>query len=126
MRICFDLDGVICTLRQEGESYSDVRPLPGARETMQRLRDDGHTLIIHTARHMKTCGGNVGLVLARQGQVTLEWLARHDIPYDEIVFGKPYAHVYVDDNGFRFTDWETLGKAGEGLPRHRETGKAAT
>ena len=123
MRICFDLDGVICETKKAGESYADVKVLPGARETLQRLRDAGHTIIIHTARHMKTCQGNVGLVIARQGKVTLDWLARHDIPYDEIVFGKPYAHVYVDDNGYRFSDWALLGERGQNLPAHRESGE---
>jgi len=121
VRICFDLDGVICALKQPGESYADLRPLPGAKETMARLRAEGHTIIIHTARHMKTCGGDVSKVIARQGKVTLDWLERHGIEFDEILFGKPYAHVYVDDNAFRFSSWEDIGSRGEGLPSHRET-----
>ena len=118
MRICVDLDGVICHLRRPGQSYSDVEPVPGAVDVLRQWRSDGHTVIIHTARHMKTTGGNVGAVLARQGSVTLDWLARHGVEFDEIHFGKPHADVYIDDNAVRFTTWEQLTT--DELPVSRE------
>lgn len=108
MRICVDLDGVICQLRRPDQSYSDVEPVPGAVDALRYWRSEGHTVIIHTARHMKTTGGNVGLVLARQGAVTLDWLDRHGVEFDEIHFGKPHADVYIDDNAVRFTGWNHL------------------
>lgn len=46
---------------------------------------------------MRTHNGNVGAVIADIGPVTLKSLADFGIPYDEIFFGKPYAHIYVDD-----------------------------
>jgi capsule biosynthesis phosphatase len=82
--------------------------MPGAIQAIKRLRADGHVVIIQTARHMKTCDGNVGMVLAKQGAVTLEWLSRHGVEFDEIYFGKPWADVYLDDNAVRFTGWEGL------------------
>lgn len=120
MRICFDLDGVICELRRPGESYADVAPLPGAQARLAALKAAGHTIIIQTARHMKTTGGDVGKVLARQGAVTFEWLARHEIPYDEIFFGKPHADIYIDDNALRFSSWEEIAADGSSLPASRE------
>src|SRR4051794_25712758 len=112
MRICLDLDGVICELRKPGETYADLQPVPGAAEKLRRLKDAGHTIIIHTGRHMKPCEGNVGLVLARQGYIPLERLARHNIPFDEIYFGKPWADVYIDDNAYRFTSWDEISSDG--------------
>jgi capsule biosynthesis phosphatase len=112
MRICIDLDGVICRLREPGQSYADLEPVPGAVEKLRALKAAGHYLIINTARHMKTCQGNVGQVVARQGAVTLEWLSRHGIQYDEIYFGKPHAQVYLDDNAMRFESWAAI--AGDG------------
>ncbi|MFE6796950.1 5' nucleotidase, NT5C type [Paenibacillus chitinolyticus] len=108
MRIVLDLDGTICTLKKEGESYADVTPLPGSVEALRRLKEEGHRIIIHTARHMKTCGGNVGEVLARVGSLTLDWLERYEIPYDEIVFGKPYGDVYVDDLALAYRSWDEV------------------
>jgi capsule biosynthesis phosphatase len=118
MRICIDLDGVICHLRQPGETYADVAPIPGAVESIREMRSAGHVVIIHTARHMKTCEGNVGAVIARIGQLTLDWLARHEVEYDEIIFGKPWADVYLDDNAMRFTSWSEI--SAETLPTSSE------
>lgn len=106
MRICIDLDGVICELKNGSQTYADVSPRDGAAEAIKALRKSGHEVIIYTARHMKTCGGDIGKVIARQGAVTLEWLAKHGIEFDEIHFGKPWADVYVDDNAVRFFSWE--------------------
>ena len=120
MRICIDLDGVICRLREPGQSYADLEPVPGAVEKLRQLKAAGHYLILLTARHMKTCEGNVGQVVARQGAVTLEWLARHKIEYDEIHFGKPHAQVYIDDNALRFESWSAIAEDGSNLPPSAE------
>ena len=120
MRICIDLDGVICQLRKPGESYADLQPVPGAVDKINALRAAGHTIIICTARHMKTCQGNPGLVVARQGKVTLDWLEKHRIEFDEIHFGKPHAQIYIDDNALRFTDWNEIAADGSSLPRSSE------
>lgn len=120
MRICIDLDGVIADFKREGQTYADVEPIPGAIEKLTSLKESGHYIIIQTARHMKTCGANVGLVTARVGKITLDWLEKHQIPYDEIYFGKPWAQVYIDDNAYRFSSWENIGNSGEGLPLYNE------
>lgn len=120
MRICVDLDGVICQLRAEGQTYRDVAPIEGAVDKLRALRAAGHIVIIHTARHMRTCDGNVGKVLARIGPMTLEWLARHGVEYDEIYFGKPWADVYIDDNALRFSSWAEITADGSSLPYSAE------
>jgi capsule biosynthesis phosphatase len=121
MRICIDLDGVICQLKKPGETYADLAPVPGAIEKLRALRAAGHVIILCTARHMKTCEGNVGLAVARIGPITLDWLARHGVEYDEIHFGKPWADVYIDDNAHRFVSWAAIEADGSNLPRSAET-----
>lgn len=120
-RICIDLDGVICTLKQPGETYADVQPIPGVVEKLKALRANGHYIIIQTARHMKTCNGNVGMVIQRVGPITLQWLADHGIEYDEIYFGKPWAEIYIDDNALRFSSWNDIADDGSDLPKNRES-----
>ena len=120
MRICIDLDGVICRLRRPGEKYEDLAPVEGALDKLRQLKAAGHYIIIATARHMKTCEGNLGKVLARQGAVTLNWLAKHKVEYDEIHFGKPHAQIYIDDNAFRFTNWNEIAGDGMNLPANKE------
>ena len=120
MRICIDLDGVICELRKGDQDYAKLNPVPGAKEKLNELRKNGHYIIIHTARRMKTHNGNTGKVVADIGSLTLEWLHRYEIPFDEIYFGKPWADIYIDDNGFRFEDWDSIQGNGSNLPKHKE------
>lgn len=47
LRICIDLDGTICDIRKDGETYADVRAKPGAAEKIRALRAAGHTVIIN-------------------------------------------------------------------------------
>ena len=115
MRICIDLDGVVCELKRANQSYEDLLPVEGAINKLKELKANGHYIILFTARHMKTCEGNVGKVMARLGKVTLDWLAKHDIPYDEITFGKPWADIYIDDNAHRFVKWDEIAGDGSNL-----------
>ena len=108
MKIAIDLDGTICEIKGEGQTYADVQPLPGAAERIRALRAAGHYVIIQSARNMATQNSNVGRVLKNIGKVTLDWLDRHGIEYDEIYFGKPNAEVYIDDRALRFAGWSKL------------------
>lgn len=120
MRICFDLDGVLCELRKPGQTYADLNPTPGSVQKISALRKAGHEIVIATARHMKTCDHSVGRVVARQGKTTLDWLEKHGFEYDEIWFGKPHCDIYIDDNGYRFTSMLEIHDDGSNLPAATE------
>lgn len=108
MRIMIDIDGTITELKKDGQTYATVRMNPGAAEKIRALKAAGHTIILQTARHMKTCGGDQGKVVAKVGKITLDWFEKQEIPYDEIYFGKPYADVYLDDLAHTFTGWDNI------------------
>ena len=109
MRICIDIDGTICETRSKDQHYLDVQPIKHAIESIQELSNNGHYIILYTARHMKTCNHNVGQVVAKQGKNLFDWLEKHSIPYDEIIFGKPLADVYIDDKGIKFNNnWNEI------------------
>ena len=120
MKICIDIDGVLCTLRRGGETYADVQPLPGAVEKVRQLKEAGHYIILNTARHMATCNSNVGMVVARQGRTLLDWLGDNGFVFDELWFGKPHADVYIDDNAYRFEGWDRISGDGTSLPISKE------
>jgi capsule biosynthesis phosphatase len=112
MRICIDIDGTICALRKMEQSYSEVTPLKGAAEKIKQLKDKGYYIILSTARHMRTCESNIGQVVAREGLTLLDWLKKYGFVYDELWFGKPYAHVYIDDKAIKFDgSWEHIEEA---------------
>lgn len=97
MRFCFDLDGTLVTAPRKTGDYTTVQPIPRNINYVRYLKSLGHTIIIHTARRMKTHQGNLGGVIKDIGKITLDSLDALGIPYDEIYFGKPYADFYIDD-----------------------------
>jgi capsule biosynthesis phosphatase len=73
-------------------------------ERMRWYRAQGFHIALQTSRQMRTFQGNVGLINARMLPELVAWLDRHDIPYDEIHVGKPWAGregFYVDDRAVR-------------------------
>jgi capsule biosynthesis phosphatase len=99
-RICFDLDNTLVTYPTIPGDYTTVKPIGPMIENARRLHAEGHTVIIHTARRMATHKHNVGAVIRDIGKITLDTLEKFGIPYDEIIFGKPIADVYIDDRGW--------------------------
>ena len=96
-RFVFDLDNTLVTFPKIEGDYSSVMPIPKTIKYLRNLKKQGHYIIIYTARRMRTHGSNVGAIVADIGETTMNTLKEFDIPYDEIVFGKPYAHFYIDD-----------------------------
>lgn len=102
-RLIFDLDGTL-TIDAPGVSYPDKQP---RTEVVNRLRDykaQGFEIVISTARNMRTFKGSVGKINVHTLPIILQWLERHDIPFDEVVVGKPWCGVegfYIDDRAIR-------------------------
>ncbi|MAG28463.1 hypothetical protein CMI47_23290 [Candidatus Pacearchaeota archaeon] len=96
-RICFDIDNTLLTYPRVKGDYSTCEPIPEAVRFLKFVKSMGNEIILYTARRMKTHHGNVGKVVSDIGQTTIESLEKYGIPYDEIYFGKPYAHCYIDD-----------------------------
>ena len=96
MRICFDIDGTIC-MPAQGTDYTVAFPVLGVVKRIRELKQAGHWIVLYTARGSGT-GTDWGIVTERQLR---EWA----VPYDELVFGKPYADVYVDDRAVNISDF---------------------
>lgn len=102
--IIMDLDGTLCEKKREGESYAEVEPRRDVVEQLRRYRSQGFYVVIATARNMRTFDGNVGKINANTLPVIIEWLKKHDVPYDEVHIGKPWqgrGGFYVDDKAVR-------------------------
>ena len=96
-RFCFDLDSTLVTKPRVDGDYTTCDPIERNINFLKHLKSLGHYIIIYTARRMRTHGGNTNAVVRDIGLITLEQLKKFDIPYDEIQFGKPWAHYYIDD-----------------------------
>jgi capsule biosynthesis phosphatase len=97
LRFVFDLDNTLGTAPHVKGDYTTCEPILHTIEYLRQVKAQGHTVVIATARRMRTHKHNVAAVVADIGKLTMDWLEKHDIPYDEIFFGKPWGHFYVDD-----------------------------
>jgi len=96
-RICFDLDNTLVSYPKINNDYTSVEPIQKNIELLKYLKRFNNTIIIYTARRMKTHSGNIGKINADIVKITFDTLEKFNIPYDEIYFGKPYADFYIDD-----------------------------
>lgn len=97
LRICFDLDNTLVSYPSIPGDYSTVKPISANINLLNNLKRAGHEIIIYTARRMATHKHNLGKVMKDIALITLESLEALGIEYDEIIFGKPIADIYIDD-----------------------------
>ena len=111
LRICFDLDNTLVSYPYIVGDYKSVKPITDMIMLAKNLHNMGHTIIIYTARRMETHKYNIGAVVKDIARDTIDILDKYEIPYDELIFGKPIADVYIDDkaiNPYR-NDFANMG-----------------
>jgi capsule biosynthesis phosphatase len=102
--IIVDIDGTLCPVKKEGENYIDIEPYSDMVTKLLEYKDLGFRIILNTSRNVRTYDGNVGLINKHTARVLLEWLDKHNIPYDEIYYCKPWqgkGGFYIDDKTIR-------------------------
>lgn len=102
--IVMDVDGTLCEKKLAHQSYDDVAPNTEVIARLREYREAGFYVILATARNMNTYSGNVGLLTANTARTLMTWLDKHNVPYDELHVGKPWAGkggFYVDDKAVR-------------------------
>lgn len=100
----FDIDGTICPIKKKEEKYEDLVPYSNVVDKIRYYHEKGAKIVLFTSRNMNSYHGNIGMINANTAKILLEWLEKWDIPYDEIVYGKPWpGHkgFYVDDRTVR-------------------------
>eukprot|EP00929_Paragymnodinium_shiwhaense_P040364 TRINITY_DN21091_c0_g1_i1.p1 TRINITY_DN21091_c0_g1~~TRINITY_DN21091_c0_g1_i1.p1 ORF type:complete len:835 (-),score=152.07 TRINITY_DN21091_c0_g1_i1:82-2586(-) len=97
MRFVFDLDGTLVTHPKRRGDYASVEPIEQNVALVRSLKAAGHYIIVWTSRESERHSGNVGAIVAAVGRQTLDTLDKLQIPYDELLFGKPHADLYIDD-----------------------------
>jgi len=106
LNLAIDFDGVIHKFDKgfhDGTCYGD--PICGSLEALKRLSKK-YNIIIFTAkaRHDRP------IVNGKTGpELVSEWLDKHGVLecVSEITAEKPRAFLYIDDNGYRFADWDS-------------------
>ncbi len=111
-RLVFDLDGTIA-LDDPARPYAERLPNGPLIAKLKDYKAQGFEIIVASARNMRTYGGDLGKINAHTLPVILAWLARHDVPFDEIHVGKPWCGTegfYVDDKAIRPSEFVALSR----------------
>ena len=98
--IAFDLDDVICSrTSNEGkaEKYHTCYPLESMIEIVNKCHDQGHTIIIYTARGMSSYKGDRDLVYHNLYDLTVNQLKEWGVKYDRLIMGKAHYDILIDD-----------------------------
>jgi capsule biosynthesis phosphatase len=101
-RLIVDLDETITLHARDG--YADAAPNIALIEKLREYKAAGFDIVINTSRNMRTYAGSVGKINANTLPVILNWLKRHDVPFDEVYVGKPWCGeqgFYIDDKAVR-------------------------
>jgi capsule biosynthesis phosphatase len=108
--IVIDLDGTL-TVTGSAEAYPDLLPNLAVVAQLRRYAAAGFRIAIMTARNMRSFDNSIGRINAETLPVVIDWLKRHDVPFDEIHVGKPWcgeAGFYVDDRAIRPSEFVAL------------------
>ena len=108
MKLCFDLDGTLCT--NTYGKYKKAKPYKDMISMLNKYYDMGCTIIIQTARGMG--GGKkslfhherVRLAEEKWYLLTREQLCEWGVRYHHLRLGKIEADVYIDDKAFAVKD----------------------
>ena len=102
--IVVDVDGTLTLGKEDGASYATAGVSGSMRDKLVRLKSEGYWIILFTSRNMRTHDGNIGAIMKHTAPILIDWLAHHEIPYDELHFGKPWCGhdgFYIDDRAVR-------------------------
>jgi len=108
-RLVIDLDGTLT--QAETDDYANVAVNQDVAAKVREYKAMGFEIVIHTSRNMRSHNSSLGRINAKTLPIILEWLKKHDIPYDEIWVGKPWCAsdgFYVDDKAIRPDEFARL------------------
>lgn len=103
-RIVCDIDGTICPIKRHDEHYEELLPYKSVVKQLNEYKKQGFEIILYTARNMRTYQGDIGKINKYTAPTLVKWLDQHQIPYDEIHYGKPWPGkegFYLDDRTIR-------------------------
>jgi len=105
MKYVFDIDGTICS--NSSPDYAEAKPYVSRIKKVNRLYDEGHTIIFLTARGMGRHKNNQSAATAEFYKLTREQLNSWGVKHHELFLGKPSGDIYVDDKGMKDEEFFT-------------------
>ena len=102
-RYVFDLDGTLCN--NTFGDYRLAKPHPERIEFVNGLFEEGHYIVICTARGMGSSNNNRRRAIRKWRKFTSDQLNKWGVMYHELHLGKPAGDIYVDDKAMSDKDF---------------------
>ena len=99
MTYVFDIDGTICYT--ENSNYETSVPFLNRIKKINELYDDGHAIILLTARGMGRSDNCIEYANATFRELTESQLEEWGVKYHDLFLGKPAGDIYIDDKGIK-------------------------
>ena len=112
--LVFDIDGTLCDIKKNGLSYSDLIPNKQFITKLYEYKKKGYKITLFTSRNMRTYKNNLGAINKYTAPILFDWLQKWEIPYDEILFGKPWPNkkgFYIDDKAIRPNEFLNMSES---------------
>tara|TARA_Y100000296_G_scaffold66587_1_gene78727 strand:+ start:120 stop:461 length:342 start_codon:yes stop_codon:yes gene_type:complete len=96
----FDIDGTICTKAVDFD-YDSSKPIKERISVINKLYDQGNTIIFQTARGMGRFKNDAQKAIDTFYDMTTSQLDEWGVKHHQLFLGKPAGDIYVDDKGVR-------------------------
>jgi capsule biosynthesis phosphatase len=97
-----DVDGTICDgpKREDGTyDYQNAVPIERVIQRINRLYDSGNTIVLFTARGMRSYNGDLEKIKKNVVPILQTWLKTYNVKYHRLEIGKPWGEnpIYIDN-----------------------------
>lgn len=103
MTYVFDIDGTICS-KTDGD-YENAKPIEDRIRKVNFLYDQGHKIILLTARGMGRSGNSISFANEAFYELTRQQLLGWGVKFHDLFLGKPAGDFYIDDKGINDEDF---------------------
>lgn len=105
MKVIIDLDDTLS--KTEDRDYEHSQPIQSVIDKLGEMRETFNDVevVLHTARGMNSCKGDVKMAEKKNRPAIERFLQRYGIKVDRIIFGKPLGDLYIDDKAMAAHDF---------------------
>jgi len=101
-KLIVDIDNTLSITTNS--DYENSKPVELVINKLKEYRELGFTIVLFSSRNMRTYESNVGKINIHTLPKLITWLNKHDVPFDELLVGKPWCGhdgFYIDDRAVR-------------------------
>jgi len=111
---CFDLDKTICFQKVDKDYYNSYPDMEMVRK-INILYEQGHEIIIFTARGMSKFNSDIDRILNAYDEITRKQIKSWGLKFHRLIFGKPSYDFIIDDKAISIEDFKKKNSPNKGF-----------